>query len=82
MNVLTIATVGTAYQMACDIGIIRGGDDTAFGAKLNLVSMWCIVLPLSAMTAFYFQKPAFKAGFLLTKAVKSGIIYPFIRKVR
>ena len=40
MLVLAITTVGTSYQMACDNGIIRGGGDTAFSAKMNLVSMW------------------------------------------
>lgn len=29
--------------MACDNGIIRGGGDTAFSAKMNLVSMWLIL---------------------------------------
>lgn len=65
MNVLAVTTVGTAYQMACDTGIIRGGGDTAFGAKLNLFSMWCIVLPFSAMAAFWWKLPAVAVFFLL-----------------
>ena len=56
--VLSVTTVGTSYQMACDTGIIRGGGDTAFSAKLNLLSMWLIVVPLSALAAFYWKLPA------------------------
>ena len=49
MMVLAITTVGTSYQMACDNGIIRGGGDTGFSAKMNLISMWGIIVPFSAM---------------------------------
>lgn len=57
MTILSLTTVGTAYQMACDHGIIRGGGDTAFSAKMNLISMWLIVVPFSAMTAFWWELP-------------------------
>lgn len=39
MAVIAVTTVGTSYQVACDNGIIRGGGDTAFSAKMNLISM-------------------------------------------
>jgi putative MATE family efflux protein len=52
MAVIALTTVGTSYQMACDNGIIRGGGDTTFSAKMNLISMWLIVVPLSALAAF------------------------------
>ena len=55
MLVLSITTVGTSYQMACDNGIIRGGGDTAFSAKMNLISMWLIIVPFSAMAAFWWR---------------------------
>lgn len=57
MCVLAVTTVGTAYQMACDNGIIRGGGDTSFSMKMNLVSMWGIVVPLSAIAAFVLKTP-------------------------
>ena len=53
MAVIAVTTVGTSYQMACDNGVIRGGGDTGFSAKMNLISMWCVVVPLSAMAAFW-----------------------------
>ncbi|MDO5142422.1 MAG: MATE family efflux transporter [Eubacteriales bacterium] len=65
MLILSITTVGTAYQMACDNGIIRGGGDTTFSAKMNLVSMWLIVVPFSAMAAFWWRCPPEVVFFLL-----------------
>ena len=52
MLVLAITTVGTSYQMACDNGIIRGGGNALFVVKMDLISIWCIVLPLSFFMAF------------------------------
>ena len=65
MLVLAITTVGTAYQMACDNGIIRGGGDTSFSAKMNLISMWLIVVPFSAMAAFWWKCAPIIVFFLL-----------------
>lgn len=65
MAILAITTVGTSYQMACDTGIIRGGGDTAFSAKMNLLSMWCVVVPFSAMAAFWWKSPPAVVFFLL-----------------
>lgn len=78
MLVLAITTVGTSYQMACDNGIIRGGGDTAFSAKMNLVSMWGIIVPFSTMAAFWWKCPPVAVFFLLKwdqlyKAIPVGI---------
>lgn len=65
MAVIAVTTVGTSYQMACDNGIIRGGGDTAFSAKMNLVSMWLILVPLAAAAAFWWNAPPTVVFFLL-----------------
>lgn len=65
MLVLSITTIGTSYQMACDNGIIRGGGDTAFSAKMNLISMWLIIVPFSAMAAFWWKCAPVVVFFLL-----------------
>lgn len=65
MAVIAVTTVGTSYQMACDTGIIRGGGDTAFSARMNLISMWGIVVPFSAMAAFWWKSPPAVVFFLL-----------------
>lgn len=78
MLVLAITTVGTSYQMACDNGFIRGGGDTGFSAKMNLISMWGIIVPFSAMAAFWWKCPPVAVFFLLKwdqlyKAIPVGI---------
>ena len=65
MAIIAVTTVGTSYQMACDTGIIRGGGDTAFSAKLNLISMWGIVVPLSALAACCWECAPVVVFFLL-----------------
>ena len=58
LKILAFVTVGMAYQMPTNMGIIRGGGNTRFPLVLDLVSIWGIVLPLSALLAFYFRAPA------------------------
>lgn len=65
MAVIAVTTVGTSYQVACDNGIIRGGGDTAFSAKMNLISMWLIIVPLSARAAFRWELAPVVVFFLL-----------------
>lgn len=79
MAVLAITTVGTAYQMACDNGIIRGGGDTSFSMKLNLISMWGIVVPFSSIAAFVFHMPPVVVFFLLKWDQLYKIIPVYIR---
>ncbi|MCI8997246.1 MAG: MATE family efflux transporter [Lachnospiraceae bacterium] len=50
--ILSIVCVGTSYQMPTNNGIIRGGGNAMFVVKLDLISIWLIVLPLSFFMAF------------------------------
>ena len=52
MTVLSITVMGTAYQVPCLTGILRGGGDTAFVFKNDLIFMWCLVIPCSMVVAF------------------------------
>ena len=49
--------VGMSYQLPVLIGIIQGGGDTNFVVKLNIISMWAIVMPLSFLAAFVWHWP-------------------------
>lgn len=40
------------YQVASNWGIIRGGGEVSFGVKMDFISSWLIVLPLSVVMAF------------------------------
>ena len=55
MNVLCITVVGSAYQVACLTGIVRGGGNTKFVFYNDLVFQWGIVLPLSLLSAFVWK---------------------------
>jgi putative MATE family efflux protein len=55
MTVLSVTVIGTAYQMPALTGIVRGGGDTKFVLYNDLIFMWLIVLPSSALCAFVFN---------------------------
>lgn len=50
---VVIATM--SYQMPVNTGIVRGGGDTGFVMYLDLISIWCVVFPLSMLAAFVFR---------------------------
>ena len=58
MTVLSVTVIGTSYQMPCLTGIVRGGGDTRFVLFNDIIFMWCIVLPASALSAFVFHLPS------------------------
>ncbi len=53
--VLCVTSIGTAYQMPTLTGIVKGGGDTKFVFYNDIVSIWCIVLPVSYLAAFVFN---------------------------
>lgn len=50
--ILSVVCVGMSYQMPTNNGIIRGGGNAMFVVKMDLVSIWMIVIPLSLVMAF------------------------------
>ena len=52
-----VVMVGMSYQMPVSVGIIQGGGDTKFTLKMNMISTWGIVMPLSFMAAFWWKWP-------------------------
>ncbi len=55
--VVSVTIIGTSYQMASLTGIVSGGGDTRFVLINDLIFMWGIVLPLSALSAFVWHFP-------------------------
>lgn len=53
--VLCVTAVGTAYQMPTNTGIVRGGGDAKYVLRMDIISIWCIVLPISFLAAFVFH---------------------------
>lgn len=54
---LGIVMMFMSYQMPVSFGIMQGGGDTPFIMKMNMISTWCIVMPLSFMAAFWWKLP-------------------------
>lgn len=50
--ILSVICVTMSYQMPTNNGIIRGGGNAAYVIKLDLISIWGIVIPLSLIMAF------------------------------
>lgn len=57
MTVLSVTVVGTSYQVSVLTGIVRGGGDTRFVFFNDMIFMWGIVLPCSALAAFVLKLP-------------------------
>lgn len=49
ITVLSITIIGTSYQSACLIGIVRGGGDTSFILKNDAVFIFLGVIPLTVL---------------------------------
>lgn len=65
INILSVTVVGSSYEAPCLVGVVSGGGDTSFVFKNDIIFMWCIVLPLSALSAFVFHWPVPVTFFLL-----------------
>ena len=50
--ILSVVMVGMSYQMPTNGGIIRGSGSIAYSMKVDLISTWVVVIPLSAFVAF------------------------------
>lgn len=50
--ILSVVCMGMSYQMPTNTGIIRGGGNAMFVVKLDIISIWMIVIPLSFFMAF------------------------------
>ena len=55
--VLAVSVIGTSYEAASLCGIVSGGGETDFVLKNDIIFMWLIVLPVSALSAFVFKFP-------------------------
>ena len=57
MIIMSVIMVGMSYQMPVSMGIIQSSGDTKFTLRLNLISTWLIVMPLSFLAAFVWKWP-------------------------
>ncbi len=55
--ILSVTIVGSCYEAPALCGIVSGGGDTKFVLYNDIIFMWCIVLPLSFLSAFVWHLP-------------------------
>lgn len=55
--ILSVTIIGSCYEAPSLCGIVSGGGDTKFVLYNDIIFMWCIVLPLSALSAFVWHLP-------------------------
>lgn len=52
LHILCVVMAFMCYQMPVNSGIIKGGGDTRYILKLDMISIWGIVIPLSFFVSF------------------------------
>ena len=52
MVVAAVIILFYAVNMACIVGVFRGGGDTVFAMLLDIIAMWGVAVPLGALGAF------------------------------
>lgn len=57
LTILAFTGIGTAYEMPCQCGIIRGGGETAYVMKSDFIYGWLVVVPLSLAAAYLWHWP-------------------------
>ena len=65
LAILAVTIIGSAYEAPCLCGIMPGGGETRFVLINDIVFMWFMVLPLSALSAFVFKWPVGVTFFIL-----------------
>ena len=63
--IMSIVMIGMSYQMPVSFGVIQGSGDSKFTMKMNLISTWLIVMPLSFLTAFVLKWPVEAVVFVI-----------------
>ncbi len=79
MTIQTVTIATMSYQMPVNAGIIRGGGDTGFILKLDMISIVGIVLPLALLAAFVWNLSPVVVTFILNSDQIFKCVPAFIR---
>ena len=79
MTIQTVTIFTMSYQMPVNAGIIRGGGDTGFILKLDMISILGVVLPLGALAAFAWRWSPVAVTFILNSDQIFKCVPAFIR---
>lgn len=79
MTIQTVMIFTMSYQMCVNAGIIRGGGDTGFILKLDMISIVGIVIPLSLLAAFVWHLSPIAVTFILNSDQIFKCVPAFVR---
>lgn len=69
--------IGNALNSTIIGGIFPAGGDTRFGMICDIVTLWCVVVPMGMIAAFWLKLPVLAVAFILTldEFVKIPAVY-------
>lgn len=73
----TYYVVGGSLNSTIIAGIFPAGGDTKFGMYCDTITLWCVVVPLGLIFAFWIEAPVLVVAFILTldEFVKIPAVY-------
>lgn len=77
MYVMSYFSILQGLTCVIIIGVFRAGGDTNFGVIMDIGAMWCIVIPIGAMAAFWWHLPVTVVYVILTadELLKIGFVF-------
>ena len=87
LTILSVSSVGSAYEYPLEGGIIAGGGSTEYVAWMDNLFMWLFTIPTAVLSAFVFHWPpvvtyAFLKADQILKCIPNGIVCNRYRWVR
>lgn len=76
--------IGNALNSTVIGGIFPAGGDTKFGMICDIVTLWCVVVPMGMIGAFWLKLPVLAVAFILTldEFVKIPAVYKHYMKYK
>ena len=74
--------IGNSLNSTIIAGIFPAGGDTKFGMYCDMITLWCVVVPLGLIFAFWIKAPVLVVAFILTldEFVKIPFVYKYYMK--
>ncbi len=74
--------IGNSLNSTIISGIFPAGGDTKFGMICDVITLWCVVVPLGLLAAFVWKLPVLAVAFILTldEFVKIPAVYIHYKK--
>lgn len=76
--------IGNSLNSTIIAGIFPSGGDTKFGMWCDVITLWCVIVPLGMIAAFVLELPVLVVAFILTldEFVKIPVVYKHYMKYK